>query len=83
VWAHVIGVAAHAPVPVETLVPEPWRAHAYRVFGVQTPTTMGDGATVRVRDWSQGYDPADDVDRAILAARTAAFEWHDLDPLYD
>jgi len=83
VWAHVIGVAAHAPVPVETPVPRAWREHGHRLFGVEMPETMGDGTTVRVRDWAQGYDPGDDVDRAILAARTAAFEWHDLDPLYD
>jgi acetoin utilization protein AcuC len=44
---------------------------------------MGEGAVLRVRSWSEGYDPADDVDRAILAARMAAFEWHDLDPLLD
>lgn len=83
VWAHLIGVAAHAPVPPEAPVPAVWLEHAERVFGFPMPRTMGDGVTVRVRDWSEGYDPADAVDRAILAARNAAFEWHDLDPMYD
>jgi acetoin utilization protein AcuC len=83
VWSHLIGVAAHAPVPLDTPVPDVWREHGERVFGFAMPTLMGDGSHVRVRDWSEGYDPADDVDRAILAARTGAFEWHDLDPLYD
>ncbi len=60
-----------------------WREHAERVFGFPMPQTMGDGVAARVRDWSEGYDPGDAVDRAILAARNAAFEWHDLDPMYD
>ena len=83
VWAHLIGVAAHAPVPTDAPVPAVWREHAERVFGFPMPPTMGDGVTARVRDWSEGYDPGDAVDRAILAARNAAFEWHDLDPMYD
>ncbi|MDO8106483.1 acetoin utilization protein AcuC [Isoptericola sp. b441] len=83
VWTHLIGIAAHAPVPLDAPVPEVWREAGERVFGFPMPTLMGEGSVVRVRDWSEGYDPADDVDRAILAARNAAFAWHDLDPLYD
>ncbi|MCV2394854.1 acetoin utilization protein AcuC [Actinotalea sp. M2MS4P-6] len=83
VWTHLIGVAAHAPVSAGTEVPLSWREYGERLFGFPMPTTMSDGPLPRVRPWSEGYDPGDDVDRAILAARTAAFEWHDLDPLYD
>ncbi len=82
-WTHLIGVAAHQPVPLDAPVPADWLAHAQRVFGFEPPTVMGEGVKLRVREWSQGYDPADDVDRAILAARQAAFEWHFLNPLYD
>ncbi len=83
VWTHLIGIAAHAPVAPETPVPEVWREHGAQVFGFAMPTTMSDGPLPRVRDWAGGYDPGDPVDRAILAARTAAFEHHDLDPLLD
>jgi acetoin utilization protein AcuC len=44
---------------------------------------MTDGATGQWRDWSQGYDPADVVDRAILATRRAVFPLHGLDPWLD
>jgi acetoin utilization protein AcuC len=83
VWTHLIGVVVHAPVPLDAAVPEGWREQAAQVFGFPLPAVMGEGAVLRVRSWSEGYDPADDVDRAILAARMAAFEWHDLDPLLD
>lgn len=83
VWTHLIGVASHAPVPLDAPVPAGWLEQAAQVFGFPLPAVMGEGVRLRVRSWSEGYDPADDVDRAILAARTAAFEWHDLDPLLD
>lgn len=82
-WSHVLGIAAHVPVPLDAPVPEPWREHAAAVFGFPLPTRMGDDGDVRVRPWSEGYDPADDVDRVVLATRQAVFVWHDLDPLYD
>ncbi len=84
VWSHLLGIAAHAPIAVDTPLPEHWRHHAAEAWGVQIPQTMGDGVTLpRLRVFSDGYDPADDIDRAILATRTAAFHWHDLDPLLD
>lgn len=84
VWAHLLGVATHAPVPVDAEVPQAWREHAAEVFGFPLPVLMGDGGDAAPpRPWSAGYDPADDVDRVILATRQAVFHWYDLDPLYD
>ena len=84
VWSHVLAIAAHAPVDVTTPVPDGWAADAAKLWGMPIPPTMGDGAALpRVRPFSAGYDPADDVDRAILATRTACFPWHGLDPLLD
>lgn len=85
VWAHLLGIAAHAPVPVAAAVPPAFAEHVRAITsGGGSPATMGDVASLRQpRPWSEGYDPADDVDRVILAARRAVFEWHDLDPLYD
>jgi acetoin utilization protein AcuC len=34
-------------------------------------------------DWTNGYDPADPVDQAILGTRRAVFPHHGLDPLRD
>lgn len=84
VWTHLLAIAAHAPIDPGAVVPEVWRAHAAEIFGFPLPATMGDGATAAPpRPWSEGYDPADAVDRVVLATRKEVFPWHDLDPLFD
>ncbi|MCL3863072.1 acetoin utilization protein AcuC [Actinotalea sp. K2] len=84
VWAHLIAIAAHVPVGVDTLVPAAWRDRVEALLDTDAPEVMGDrGRALPPRPWADGYDPADDVDRVILAARQAAFPWFDLDPLYD
>lgn len=84
VWTHLLAIAAHAPVDPGAAVPEAWRDHAASIFGFPLPATMGDGvALARPRPWSEGYDPADAVDRVVLATRKEVFVWHDLDPLFD
>lgn len=84
VWTHLLAIAAHAPIEVTAAVPQAWRDHAAAVFGFPLPVVMGDPVDQpRPRPWSAGYDPADDVDRVILATRQAVFHWHDLDELYD
>lgn len=84
VWTHLLAVAAHVPVDPEAAVPRVWLEHAAAVFGFPLPATMGDGDPDRVpRPWTDGYDPADDVDRVILATRRAVFSHYDLDELYD
>ena len=45
------------------------------------PTTLSDGRATGYVDWVRGYDPADAVDRAILATRSAVFPLHGLDPM--
>jgi acetoin utilization protein AcuC len=44
---------------------------------------MTDGASGAFRDWRLGYDPGDDVDRAIRATREAVFPHLGLDPHHD
>ncbi|WP_372594416.1 acetoin utilization protein AcuC [Actinotalea sp.] len=84
VWAHLLGIAAHAPVDLSTPLPAHWHDRAAATWGVAIPATMGDDVVLpRVRTFAEGYDPANDVDRAILATRRAAFHWHDLDPMLD
>ncbi|GGC09036.1 acetoin utilization protein AcuC [Cellulomonas carbonis] len=83
VWTHLLAIAAHAPLDPATRVPDAWLDHVDHVTGQDAPTTMTDDEDPRPRPWADGYDPADDVDRVILAARRAVFDWYDLDPLYD
>ena len=84
VWTHLLAVAAHRPIDVTAPIPQEWREHTERVFGFPAPAVMGDGGDDRPpRPWSAGFDPADDIDRILLATRRALFEHHDLDPLYD
>jgi acetoin utilization protein AcuC len=74
VWANLLAIAAHADLPVDTPVPVAWREMVERDFAMRAPTTMdgGDDAVAFAR-WTAGYDPADDVDRAVQATRAAAF----------
>ncbi|KGM13540.1 acetoin utilization protein AcuC [Cellulomonas bogoriensis] len=82
VWAHLLGVVAHAPVDTATAVPPQWSAQVQEWEDCDLPATMGDGPLVLPRPWSSGYDPADDVDRVLLAVRAAVAAHLDVDPVY-
>jgi acetoin utilization protein AcuC len=77
-WSHLIAVAAGAPVPPDTAVPDAWLADVRERLGVAGPRRMTDGADPTWRDWSAGYDPADPVDRAVRATQQAVFPAHGL-----
>ena len=82
-WAHLVGIAAHRPVPPETDVPQAWRDHVRMLIGRPGPVRMTDGVEPWWRSWEVGYDPDDAVDRAIMATRKAVFPLHGLDPWFD
>ncbi|MBT0994201.1 acetoin utilization protein AcuC [Cellulomonas sp. DKR-3] len=82
-WAHLIGIAAHRPVDPDTEVPLAWREHVLETYGRTGPTTMSDGVTPAFRTWRSGFDPSDEVDRAIRATRAAAFPALGLDVEHD
>jgi acetoin utilization protein AcuC len=86
-WTHLTAIAAHQPVPLDTEVPEAWRAMVRERFGRPGPTHMGDGVAeggrVWWRSWEVGYDPEDAVDRAVMATREAVFPAHGLDIWFD
>ncbi|HEX6919237.1 MAG TPA: acetoin utilization protein AcuC [Actinomycetes bacterium] len=82
-WAHLVGEAVGHPVPPTTETPEDWRVYVTERLGVPAPQRMTDGATPRWRDWSEGYDPADAVDRAVRATQQAVFPAHGLGALLD
>jgi acetoin utilization protein AcuC len=80
IWSSALAEAAHRPVPADTPTPEAWRAFALARSGRSAPESMTDGRPAEFRRWVDGYDPADDVDRAIMATRAAVFPEHGLDP---
>jgi acetoin utilization protein AcuC len=82
-WAHLVAIAAHADVPPRTPVPEGWREYVLHRLGRTAPQRMTDGASAAFADWSTGYDPADPVDRSIMATRRAVFPLIGLDPWRD
>ncbi|GAA1152122.1 acetoin utilization protein AcuC [Streptomyces hebeiensis] len=72
-WTHLVAIAAHAPVEPESAVPSSWRDAVYARTRQLAPGRMTDGRTPEWQPWDAGYDPADRLDQAILAARKAAF----------
>jgi acetoin utilization protein AcuC len=77
-WSHLIGEAAGAPVDPATETPEEWRAYVDSRVHVVAPRRMTDGATPTWTSWSEGYDPADALDRVVLATQRAVFPAHGL-----
>ena len=82
-WAHLVGIAAHAPVEPQADVPASWREHVQIRCGRPAPHRMTDGGSCDYRPWALGGDPDDALDRAVLAARRAVFPLHGLDPWFD
>ncbi|MGO4432378.1 acetoin utilization protein AcuC [Paenarthrobacter sp. RAF9] len=82
-WSHLIGMVTQRPVPLSTPVPEAWRTYVKETYGVWAPEKMGDDVDVWWRSWEVGYDPADDVDRTVIATRKEIFPLYGLDPWFD
>ncbi|MFD9033782.1 acetoin utilization protein AcuC [Streptomyces sp. NPDC059567] len=80
-WTHLVGIAGHAEVDPESVIPSSWRDLVYARTRQPGPMRMTDGRwPVGWRDWEEGYDPADRLDQAILATRRAAFPLRGLLP---
>jgi acetoin utilization protein AcuC len=80
-WTHLIAEALGRPVEPSTATPDSWRTYVEKRTGEIPPLTMTDGRHPQWRDISEGYDPADAVDRAVIATRKAVFPFHGLDPM--
>ncbi|MFF9915830.1 acetoin utilization protein AcuC [Streptomyces sp. NPDC013457] len=73
-WTHLVGIAGHAEIEPESVIPSSWRDLVYARTRQPGPIRMTDGRwPVEWREWEQGYDPADRLDQAVLATRRAAF----------
>jgi acetoin utilization protein AcuC len=82
-WTHLIAEVAGEPVDPQAETPLEWQEHVKLRTGRTAPFRMTDGREPVVRDWTSGYDPADWVDRSIMATRTAVFPAHGLDVMVD
>jgi acetoin utilization protein AcuC len=65
-------------VPPKTETPDEWRQYVDARLGVAAPATMTDGADPTWRAWADGFDPADPLDRTVLATQRAVFPAHGL-----
>ncbi len=79
-WTHLLAEAAGLPIDPATETPREWRDYARSRTGEQAPGRMTDGEDAVYRPFGNGYDPADPVDRSIMATRAAIFPGHGLDP---
>jgi acetoin utilization protein AcuC len=79
-WAHLLAEAAGHPIDPRARIPATWREQATRGTGLQAPESMTEGAQVQYTRFESGYDPADPLDQAIMATRTAVFPEHGLMP---
>ncbi|MBO1766039.1 acetoin utilization protein AcuC [Allobranchiibius sp. GilTou38] len=86
-WTHLLAIAAHAPIPLDTAIPAAWHDYARMTCGRPGPPRMGDGVAEHDRvwwkSWATGADPNDRVDQCVLATREAVFPEHGLDVWFD
>jgi acetoin utilization protein AcuC len=79
-WAHLLAEAAGRPIDPAALTPALWREYVARAATEPPPEVMTEGDPARFVPFDSGYDPADPLDRAILATRQALFPQHGLLP---
>lgn len=76
-WTHLLAIAAHNPLGLDTEVPSAWRDRVEALYGRPAPITMsgvdGPGGKATFKAWSTGFDPESATDRAIKATRSASF----------
>jgi acetoin utilization protein AcuC len=80
-WTHLLAELSGYPLDPATPTSESWRQLVRERTGEVPPLTMTDGRSPEFQDLSGGYDPADPIDRAVMATRHAVFPLHGLDPM--
>jgi acetoin utilization protein AcuC len=80
-WTHLLFEAAGRPLDPGATTPGPWREYVSLVTSQAAPETMTEGAPGEFASFDDGYNPANPVDQAIMAARKAVFPLHGLMPL--
>ncbi len=79
-WTHALAEASGRPVEPGAQTPRAWRDYARSRTGEHAPESMTDGEPATYTPFERGYDPADPVDRSIMATRAAVFPAHGLEP---
>ncbi|TGA96701.1 acetoin utilization protein AcuC, partial [Streptomyces sp. MZ04] len=73
-WTHLVAIAAGREISPSEVIPEAWRQEVFARTRQLGPVRMTDGRwPVSWKEWEAGYDPADRLDQAVLAARRAVF----------
>ena len=80
-WSHLLSIVGGQPLDPRRELPSRWRDAVASSGGGHLPRTLTDGRDPRYRDWAGGYDPGDELDRAVAATRSAVFPLHGLDPM--
>ena len=79
-WTHLLFEAAGAPLDPAAAIPQLWREYVSRTTSQAAPERMTEGAPGTYTDYESGHNPADPVDRAIMATRKTVFPDHGLMP---
>ena len=79
-WTHLLAEAAGRPIDPRARIPASWRKYALGRTGREAPEVMTEGSEPEFARFEAGYDPADPVDRAIIAIRSAVFPEHGMMP---
>lgn len=82
VWAGLTAISAGFDPDLGSRLPRSWCSAVESTLRVPAPEFWGDGTGGQFVPFARGYDPADDVDRAVLATRNAVFPPNGIDPHY-
>ena len=72
-WTHLIAEAAGAPIDPHAQTPEAFQSYVKTALQRDAPLRMTDGSNPWPKPFDQGFDPANSVDAAVLATRSAVF----------
>jgi acetoin utilization protein AcuC len=81
-WTPRLAEAVGRAIDPQTPTPQAWRDYAQRRTGQPAPELMTDGHPAQFIPFESGYDPAEPVDRAIMATRNAVFPPNGLMPFH-
>lgn len=79
-WTHLVAEVEGRPLDPHTPVPPGFGAYVQEALGRVPPLRMTDGVNPWPRDLTQGWNPTDPIDAAILATRESVYPLHGLDP---
>ena len=79
-WTHLLAEAAGEPIDPAAQTPGAWREYVEQRTGRQAPEEMTEGNPGEYVPFESGFDPADQVDQAILATQRAIFPSHGMMP---